>query len=73
MGSPSPGRSGAAAVRRSTFSFLIYERLYSGDPEINARRWFRSGINRECEALVQQLLKRCDQMISSGCTKPSRP
>jgi aromatic ring hydroxylase len=35
----------------------LYERLYSGDPEINAQRWFRSGITRECEALVQALLK----------------
>jgi aromatic ring hydroxylase len=36
----------------------LYERLYSGDPEINAQRWFRSGITRECEALVQELLER---------------
>jgi len=35
----------------------LYERLYSGDPEINAQRWFRSPITRECEALVQELLK----------------
>ena len=34
----------------------LYERLYSGDPEINAQRWFRSGITRECEALVEELL-----------------
>jgi aromatic ring hydroxylase len=34
----------------------LYERLYSGDPEINAQRWFRSGITRECEALVDALL-----------------
>ncbi len=35
----------------------LYERLYSGDPEINAQRWFRSGITRECESLVHDLLK----------------
>jgi 4-hydroxyphenylacetate 3-monooxygenase len=35
----------------------LYERLYSGDPEINAQRWFASPITKECEALVQQLLK----------------
>ena len=35
----------------------LYERLYSGDPEINAQRWFRSGITRECEQLVHELLK----------------
>jgi 4-hydroxyphenylacetate 3-monooxygenase len=35
----------------------LYERLYSGDPEINAQRWFRSGITRECESLVHELLK----------------
>jgi 4-hydroxyphenylacetate 3-monooxygenase len=34
----------------------LYERLYSGDPEINAQRWFRSGITKECEALVDELL-----------------
>lgn len=34
----------------------LYERLYSGDPEINGQRWFRSGITRDCEALVQELL-----------------
>src|SRR5262249_23995404 len=34
----------------------LYERLYSGDPEINAQRWFRSGITRECEQLVYELL-----------------
>ena len=34
----------------------LYERLYSGDPEINAQRWFRNGITRECEAMVQELL-----------------
>jgi 4-hydroxyphenylacetate 3-monooxygenase len=34
----------------------LYERLYSGDPEINAQRWFRSGITRDCEALVEELL-----------------
>jgi aromatic ring hydroxylase len=34
----------------------LYERLYSGDPEINAQRWFRSGITRECEELVHELL-----------------
>jgi aromatic ring hydroxylase len=35
----------------------LYERLYSGDPEINAQRWFRSGITRDCEALVEELLR----------------
>ena len=35
----------------------LYERLYSGDPEINAQRWFASPITQECEALVQQLLR----------------
>ena len=35
----------------------LYERLYSGDPEINAQRWFRSAITRECEQLVHELLK----------------
>ena len=35
----------------------LYERLYSGDPEINAQRWFRSPITKECEQLVQELLK----------------
>src|SRR5260370_345659 len=35
----------------------LYERLYSGDPEINAQRWFRSAITRECEQLVRDLLK----------------
>jgi len=35
----------------------LYERLYSGDPEINAQRWFRSGITRECEQLVRDLLE----------------
>ena len=34
----------------------LYERLYSGDPEINGQRWFGSGITRDCEALVQELL-----------------
>jgi aromatic ring hydroxylase len=36
----------------------LYERLYSGDPEINAQRWFRSAITKECESLVQELLAR---------------
>jgi aromatic ring hydroxylase len=35
----------------------LYERLYSGDPEINAQRWYRSGITRECEQLVRELLE----------------
>src|SRR5882672_1743821 len=35
----------------------LYERLYSGDPEINAQRWFRSAITGECEQLVHELLK----------------
>jgi len=34
----------------------LYERLYSGDPELNAQRWFMSPITKECEALVQELL-----------------
>ncbi|WP_395708080.1 4-hydroxyphenylacetate 3-hydroxylase N-terminal domain-containing protein [Reyranella sp.] len=35
----------------------LYERLYSGDPEANAQRWFRSPVTRECEGLVQRLLE----------------
>jgi len=35
----------------------LYERLHSGDPEINAQRWFKSAITKECESLVQELLK----------------
>jgi len=35
----------------------LYERLYSGDPELNAQRWFMSPITRDCEALVQRLLE----------------
>jgi aromatic ring hydroxylase len=35
----------------------LYERLYSGDPEINAQRWFASPVTKDCEALVQQLLQ----------------
>lgn len=35
----------------------LYERLYSGDPELNAQRWFMSPITKECEALVQRLLE----------------
>jgi len=35
----------------------LYERLYSGDPEINAQRWFASPVTGDCEALVEQLLK----------------
>jgi aromatic ring hydroxylase len=35
----------------------LYERLYSGDPEANAQRWFRSPVTKECEALVQRLLE----------------
>jgi len=35
----------------------LYERLYSGDPELNAQRWFKSPVTGECEALVQQLLE----------------
>jgi 4-hydroxyphenylacetate 3-monooxygenase len=34
----------------------LYERLYSGDPEVNAQRWFASPINGECEMLVRRLL-----------------
>jgi 4-hydroxyphenylacetate 3-monooxygenase len=36
----------------------LYERLYSGDPEINAQRWFRSPIAKDCEELVHRLLAR---------------
>ena len=44
----------------------LYERLYSGDPEFNAQRWFKSPITRECEALVHELLDpgRADQSTS---------
>ncbi|MBX9700071.1 MAG: hypothetical protein K2X74_11585 [Acetobacteraceae bacterium] len=35
----------------------LYERLYSGDPEINAQRWFGSPITAECEAMVARLLE----------------
>lgn len=35
----------------------LYERLYSGDPEINAQRWFASPVTKDCEAMVQQLLQ----------------
>jgi len=35
----------------------LCERLYSGDPEINAQRWFKSAITKECEQLVHELLK----------------
>lgn len=34
----------------------LYERLYSGDPEINAQRWFKSPVTEECEELVRALL-----------------
>jgi aromatic ring hydroxylase len=34
----------------------LYERLYSGDPELNAQRWFASPVTRECEAMVHRLL-----------------
>ena len=34
----------------------LYERLYSGDPEINAQRWFASPVTKDCEELVQTLL-----------------
>jgi hypothetical protein len=34
----------------------LYERRYSGDPAINAQRWFRSEITKECESLVTGLL-----------------
>ncbi len=34
----------------------LYERLYSGDPEINAQRWFTSPVTRDCEDLVHSLL-----------------
>lgn len=35
----------------------LYERLYSGDPEANAQRWFRSPVVAECEAMVARLLE----------------
>jgi aromatic ring hydroxylase len=34
----------------------LYERLYSGDPELNAQRWFMNPITSECEALVDQMI-----------------
>jgi aromatic ring hydroxylase len=34
----------------------LYERLYSGDPEINAQRWFANPVTKDCEALVHSLL-----------------
>ena len=34
----------------------LYERLYSGDPEANGQRWFRSPVVAECEAMVTRLL-----------------
>jgi aromatic ring hydroxylase len=36
----------------------LYERLYSGDPELNAQLWFAGPITEDCEALVLQLLRR---------------
>ena len=36
----------------------LYERLYSGDPELNAQSWFKSPITKECEALVQRCWSR---------------
>ena len=35
----------------------LYERLYSGDPEANAQRWFQSAVVAECEAMVARLLE----------------
>ncbi|HTR88461.1 MAG TPA: 4-hydroxyphenylacetate 3-hydroxylase N-terminal domain-containing protein [Reyranella sp.] len=35
----------------------LYERLYSGDPELNAQRWFASPVTKDCEALVARLLR----------------
>ncbi len=35
----------------------LYERLYSGDPEANAQRWFQSPVVAECEAMVARLLE----------------
>jgi aromatic ring hydroxylase len=35
----------------------LYERLYSGDPERNAQRWFASPITKDCEELVHRLLR----------------
>jgi aromatic ring hydroxylase len=34
----------------------LYERLYSGDPELNGQRWFGSPVTKECEAMVHRLL-----------------
>jgi 4-hydroxyphenylacetate 3-monooxygenase len=34
----------------------LYERLYSGDPEVNAQRWFASPVTKECEGMVRRLL-----------------
>jgi aromatic ring hydroxylase len=35
----------------------LYERYYSGDPELNGQRWFRSALTDDCEAMVRRLLE----------------
>jgi aromatic ring hydroxylase len=35
----------------------LYERLYSGDPERNAQRWFAGPVTAECAELVQALVE----------------
>ena len=47
----------AHAVRDLDAGAGLYERLYSGDPEINAQRWFASPVTKDCEALVHSLLE----------------
>jgi 4-hydroxyphenylacetate 3-monooxygenase len=39
----------------------LYERLYSGDPELNAQLWFAGPITDDCEVLVRELLKRREE------------
>lgn len=36
----------------------LYERLYSGDPERNAQRWFAGPVTAECAELAQDLLNK---------------
>jgi aromatic ring hydroxylase len=50
----------------------LYERLYSGDPEANAQRWFASPVTQECEALVRQLLESADSIRPSVAATPPR-
>lgn len=35
----------------------LYERLYSGDPERSAQRWFAGPITKDPEELVHRLLR----------------